>query len=100
MHDNVVTFPAAPPKPEWASAVDAKFLDRLIAKGYLQHRQRHDWRAVEMAVNNAFYAAVFDPRPELSPQRVIEHMLRERREKRWPQIWGHLLSSPSSWNCH
>jgi len=25
--------------------------------------------AVEVAINNAFIAAVFDPRPELSPQR-------------------------------
>ena len=71
--DNVVKFPDVP---EWASTVDAKMLDRLIAKGYLQHHQRHDWRAVEMAVNNAFYACVFDARPELSPQKVIEHMLR------------------------
>jgi hypothetical protein len=28
-----------------------------------------------MAINNAFYAAVFDPRPELSVQKVIEQML-------------------------
>ena len=31
--DNVVKFPAAP---EWARTVDAKLLDRLIAKGYLR----------------------------------------------------------------
>jgi hypothetical protein len=53
-----------------------KDLDWLIAKGYLQHHQRHNWCAVQMAVNSAFYAAVFDRRPELSPQKVIEHMLR------------------------
>jgi hypothetical protein len=63
--DNVVKFPDAP---EWefylplegsvfvnaASVVDARMLDWLIVKGYLQHRQRRDWRAVEVAVNNAF----------------------------------------------
>jgi hypothetical protein len=70
--DNVVKFPE-PPK--WATAVDAKMLDRLIATGYLQRRQRRDWRAIEMAVNEAFVAAVFDYRPELSPQKVIEHLL-------------------------
>ena len=72
--DNIVTFPRAP---EWASAsrVDAKMLDWLVAAGYLRHDQRRDWCAVEMAINNAFYAAVFDPRPELSVQKVIEQML-------------------------
>jgi hypothetical protein len=49
--DNVVKFPNAP---EWATAVDAKMRDWLIARGYLQHHQRHDWRAVEMAVNSVF----------------------------------------------
>jgi hypothetical protein len=77
--DNVVKFPSAP---EWASTVDAKMLDWLIAKGYLQHRQRHNWCAVQIAVNSAFYAAVFDSRPELSPQKVIEHMLRHFETKR------------------
>lgn len=72
---NVVKFPNAP-KPEWASDVDAHLLDRLIAKGYLKHHQRHDWCAVEMAINSAFAACVFDPRPELNPQEVIEHMLK------------------------
>jgi hypothetical protein len=75
--DNVVKFPAAP---EWARTVDAKLLDRLIAKGYLRHRQRRDWRAVEMALNSAFYAAVFESRPELSPQEVIEHVLRHSQK--------------------
>jgi hypothetical protein len=36
IEDNVVRFPN-PSK--WASTVDAKLLDRLIAKGYLQHRE-------------------------------------------------------------
>lgn len=58
---NVIKFPDTPP--EWANAVDAKVIDLLIAKGYLRHRQRHDWCAIEMAINNAFSAAVFDPRP-------------------------------------
>jgi hypothetical protein len=70
--DNVIKFPNAP---KWASTVDAHLLQRLIAKGYLQHHQLHDWCAIEAAVNNAFFACVFDPRPELSPQKVIEHML-------------------------
>jgi hypothetical protein len=69
---NVVKFPRAP---KWATAVDAKTLDRLIAKGYLRSTQRHNWRAVEMAVNKAFWAAVFDHRPELSVKNVIEHMM-------------------------
>jgi hypothetical protein len=76
--DNVVKFPRAP---EWANKVDAKLLDQLIAHGYLQHGQRHDWCAVQMAVNNAFYAAVFDGRPELNPQKVIEEMLRQLRSR-------------------
>ena len=71
--DNVVKFPDVP---KWASVVDAEMLDWLIAKGYLQHRQRHDWCAVEMAVNNAFCAAMFDSRPGLSSQEVLEYMLR------------------------
>jgi hypothetical protein len=71
---NVVKFPEAP---EWATTVDAKMLDGLIAKGYLRRDQRHNWCAVEMAINNAFCAAVFDPRPELSLQEMIEHMLRQ-----------------------
>lgn len=70
--NNVVEFPHAP---GWASIVDAKMLNRLITHGYLRSSQRHDWCAVEKAVNNAFYACVFDPRPELSPQRVLEHLL-------------------------
>ena len=74
--DNVVKFPDAP---EWASAVDARLLNLLVRKGYLQHHQRHDWCAIEMAINNCFVACVFDPRPELSPQKVIEQMLRTAR---------------------
>jgi hypothetical protein len=70
MMDNVVKSPAAP---EWASAVDGEMLDLLVAKGYLRHDQRRDWCAVEAAVNKALYAAVFDGRPELSPQQVTEH---------------------------
>jgi hypothetical protein len=69
----VIKFPA---RPEWASVVDPKTIDRLIADGYLRHDQRHNWCAVEAAINNAFAAAVFGPRPELSPQKVIEHMLK------------------------
>ena len=72
---NVVKFPDAP---EWAAAVDAKVLGLLIRKGYLQRRRRRDWRAVEAAINAAFCAAVFDPRPELNPQKVIEHVLKQR----------------------
>jgi hypothetical protein len=49
----VVKFPDVPPK--WATPVDAKMLDWLIARGYLQHSQRHNWCAVEMAVNNVIY---------------------------------------------
>jgi hypothetical protein len=77
MNSNVVRFPNAP---EWATAVDAKMLDLLIAKGYLQRRQRRNWCAVEAAINTAFVAAVFDPRPELSPQKVIEQMIRAAKE--------------------
>jgi len=76
--DNIVKFPDAPPK--WASGVDAKVIDLLIAKGYLQRHQRRNWCAIEMAINNAFDAAVSDPRPELSPQKVIEQMLADRRQ--------------------
>jgi len=72
--DNVVNFPRAP---EWASKVDAEMLDLLIAKGYLQHRQRRNWCAVEAAINKAFYAAVYDARPELSLQEVIVRMLQD-----------------------
>jgi hypothetical protein len=72
--NSIVKFPTAP---EWASRVDAKTIDLLIVHGYLRHDQRHNWCAVEMAVNSAFYAAVFDGRPELSLQRVIEYMLRK-----------------------
>ena len=57
---NVVKFPDPP---EWASKVDAKLLDGLIAKGYLRRDQRHNWCAVEAAINKAFYAAVYDARP-------------------------------------
>jgi hypothetical protein len=56
----------------------AKMLDKLIAKGFLQRHQRRNWCAVEAAINKAFFAAVFDPRPELSPQKVIEHVSRQR----------------------
>jgi hypothetical protein len=77
--DNVVQFPKAP---EWAShvdaemvdpnvperasvnTIDAKKLDRLIATGYLRREQRHDWRAVQMAFDNTFAAAVSDLTPE------------------------------------
>jgi hypothetical protein len=52
-------------------------LDWLIAKGYLQHDQRRNWCAVEMAVNKAVCAVVFDPRSELSPEKVIEHILKQ-----------------------
>jgi hypothetical protein len=52
---NVVEFPDAPP--EWAR-VDAKTIDGLIAKGYLQHDQRHNWCAVLMAHNNVLYEAL------------------------------------------
>jgi hypothetical protein len=44
-----------PDVPGWASAVDAKRLDWLIAKGYLKHHQRRDWRAIEKAINNIDY---------------------------------------------
>jgi hypothetical protein len=84
--NNVVQFPKAP---EWATQVDAKLLARLVATGYLEHRQRHDWRAVEMAVTNAFYAAMFDPRPELSVGEVTEGMLlRECRCGRFDMCSG------------
>jgi hypothetical protein len=53
MTDNVVKFPDVPPK--WATPVDAKMLDWLIARGYLQHSQRHNWCAVEMAINKVIY---------------------------------------------
>jgi hypothetical protein len=71
---NVVKFPDPP---EWASKVDAKLLDGLIAKGYLRRDQRHNWCAVEAAINKAFYAAVYDARPELSLQEVIVRMLQD-----------------------
>ena len=51
---NVVKFPEAP---EWAK-VDAELVEGLIAKGYLRRDQRHDWRAVQVALCNAFYVAV------------------------------------------
>jgi hypothetical protein len=63
-------------RPEWASSVDAKLLDKMIAKGYLQPSQRNDWVAIEIAINDWFHVCVQDTRPELSPQRVIEQMLR------------------------
>jgi hypothetical protein len=47
-----------------------------LPRGYLKPSQRHNWCAVEAAINTAFYAAVSDGRPELSPQNVIEYMLR------------------------
>jgi hypothetical protein len=50
--DNVVKFPDVSDPDEW----NAKLLDRLIAKGYLQHRQRHDWHAVERAIDSAYDA--------------------------------------------
>jgi hypothetical protein len=81
---DVIKFPAAP---EWASAVDAALLDRLIAKGYLRPHQRRDWRAVEAAINAAFVAAVFDPRPELSLQKVLEQML-ARKQHEQPDEWA------------
>jgi len=71
---NVVKFPDPP---EWVSKVDAKLLDGLIAKGYLRRDQRHNWCAVEAAINKAFYAAVYDARPELSLQEVIVRMLQD-----------------------
>jgi hypothetical protein len=68
---DVVKLPAAP---EWAKEVDTKFLDGLIAKGYLRLDQRRDWGAIEQAINKAFVGAVFDGRPELSVQNVLGHM--------------------------
>jgi hypothetical protein len=53
MTDNVVKFSDVPPK--WATPDDAKMLDWLIARGYLQHSQRHNWCAVEMAINKVIY---------------------------------------------
>jgi hypothetical protein len=61
--DNVAKFPDAPP--EWAR-VDAKTVDGLIAKGYLRHGQRHNWCAVQVAFNNALYAALSDPTGQCS----------------------------------
>jgi hypothetical protein len=46
--DNLVKLPVAP---EWVRAIDAKLLDWLVAKGYLQHLQRRDWRAVERVIS-------------------------------------------------
>ena len=47
--DNVVKLSVAP---EWVTAVDARRLDWLVAKGYLQQHQRRDWYAVETAIRN------------------------------------------------
>ncbi len=74
MTDNVVKFPSAP---EWATAVDRQTIDRLIAKGYLKPNQRNNWCAVGAAINDCFFACVFYPRPELSPQKVIRHMKKQ-----------------------
>jgi hypothetical protein len=81
---NVVKFPEAP---EWAK-VDAKMVEALIAKGYLRRDQRNNWCAVLMAFNNAFDAAVFDLRPELSLQEVIIRMLEaSQKPKPKPPRW-------------
>jgi hypothetical protein len=70
---NVVGFPKVSKRQR------KQIVELLILKGYLQHSQRNNWCAVEKAINNAFYAAVFDPRPELSPQKVLEQMLKTPR---------------------
>jgi hypothetical protein len=74
--DNVVKFPAAP---KWSSAstVDAETLDRLIATGYLRRNQRHNWCAIEMAMNNVLVAALYEANPDLDLQQVILHVLRQ-----------------------
>jgi hypothetical protein len=56
MTDNIVKFPDAPPK--WTAPVDAKMLDWLIARGYLQRSQRRNWCAVQMAINTVIYEEV------------------------------------------
>jgi hypothetical protein len=60
-------------------AVDAAMLDRLVSRGHLRPDQRRDWRAVGIAIDRAFIEAVFDPRPELSMEKVLEQMRRMDR---------------------
>jgi hypothetical protein len=57
MMADIVEFPQIP---EWATRVDTKTIDGLIAKGWLKPTQRNDWRAVQFAINNFLFAEVFN----------------------------------------